>query len=84
MVPRTTLSPPMPAPVRHSRLHFRRYQLSQIAGDGVLVAVAYFLAFQLRLLDEGWVIPDRFLDLFLASVGFVVVGKVAIFYAFGL
>ena len=50
--------------MRHSRLHFRRYQLWQMAGDGVLVAVAYFLAFQLRFLDEGWVIPDRFLDLF--------------------
>ncbi|MGA1213147.1 MAG: polysaccharide biosynthesis protein [Solirubrobacterales bacterium] len=55
-----------------------------MAGDGLLVAIAYFLAFQLRFLDEGWVIPDRFLDLFLASVGFVVVGKIAIFYAFGL
>ena len=55
-----------------------------MAGDAVLVAIAFFLAFQLRFLDEGWVIPSRFLELFAGSVGFVVVGKVAIFYAFGL
>ncbi len=72
-----------PSP-RNSWFQFRRYQLWQMAGDGLLVALAYFLAFQLRFLDEGWVIPDRFLDLFLASVGFVVVGKVLIFHAFGL
>ncbi len=84
MLPRTTLSLPMRSPPGQSRFHFRRYQLWQMAGDGLLVAIAYFLAFQLRFLDEGWVIPDRFLDLFLASVGFVVVGKIAIFYAFGL
>ena len=72
-----------PSP-RNSWFQFRRYQLWQMAGDGLLVALAYFLAFQLRFLDEGWVIPERFLDLFLASVGFVVVGKVLIFHAFGL
>ena len=72
-----------PSP-RNSWFQFRRYQLWQMAGDGLLVAVAYFLAFQLRFLDEGWVIPERFLDLFLASVGFVVVGKILIFRAFGL
>ena len=72
-----------PSP-RNSWFQFRRYQLWQMAGDGLLVALAYFLAFQLRFLDEGWVIPDRFLDLFLASVGFVVVGKILIFHAFGL
>ena len=84
MLSRTTLSSPMSSPARDSRLHFHRYQLWQMAGDAVLVALAYFLAFQLRFLDEGWVIPERFLELFVGSVGFVVVGKVAIFYAFGL
>ncbi|MFM9150404.1 MAG: polysaccharide biosynthesis protein, partial [Solirubrobacterales bacterium] len=74
----------MSSPARDSRLHFHRYQLWQMAGDAVLVALAYFLAFQLRFLDEGWTIPERFLELFVGSVGFVVVGKVAIFYAFGL
>ena len=84
MLPRTTLFPAMTPSPRNSWFHFRRYQLWQMAGDGLLVALAYFLAFQLRFLDEGWVIPDRFLDLFLASVGFVVVGKILIFHAFGL
>ena len=84
MLPRTTLFPAMTPSPRNSWFQFRRYQLWQMAGDGLLVALAYFLAFQLRFLDEGWVIPDRFLDLFLASVGFVVVGKILIFHAFGL
>ena len=84
MLPRTRLSSPMSSSSRHPRLQFHRYQLWQMAGDAVLVAIAFFLAFQLRFLDEGWVIPSRFLELFAGSVGFVVVGKVAIFYAFGL
>lgn len=55
-----------------------------MAGDGLLIAVAYYLAFQLRFLDATGTIPDRYIDLFLSSVGFVIVGKIAIFYIFGL
>jgi len=55
-----------------------------MAGDGLLVALAYFLAFQLRFLDEPGTIPDRYMDLFVNSVAFVIIGKVAIFYLFGL
>jgi FlaA1/EpsC-like NDP-sugar epimerase len=56
----------------------------QMAADAVLVALAYFLAFQLRFLDEphGW--PERYQNLFIQSVGFVVVGKLIVFYACGL
>ncbi|MFA9399927.1 MAG: polysaccharide biosynthesis protein [Acidobacteriota bacterium] len=55
-----------------------------MAGDGLLIALAYYLAFQLRFLDATGTIPDRYIDLFLSSVGFVIVGKIAIFYIFGL
>ncbi len=61
-----------------------RNRMLQLAADAVLVALAYFLAFQLRFLDEpqGW--PERYQTLFLQSVGFVVVGKLVVFYACGL
>lgn len=70
--------------MRRPDFHLRRYQVWQMAGDGLLVAIAYFLAFQLRFLDDPGTIPDRYFDLFLKSVGFVIVGKVVIFYLFGL
>jgi FlaA1/EpsC-like NDP-sugar epimerase len=61
-----------------------RNRVLQIAADAVLVALAYLLAFQLRFLDDphGW--PDRYETLFAQSVGFVVAGKLVVFYAFGL
>jgi FlaA1/EpsC-like NDP-sugar epimerase len=61
-----------------------RNRMLQLAADAVLVALAYFLAFQLRFLDEpnGW--PERYQTLFAQSVGFVVVGKLAVFYVCGL
>ncbi|HTU16166.1 MAG TPA: nucleoside-diphosphate sugar epimerase/dehydratase [Solirubrobacterales bacterium] len=70
--------------MRRPSFHLRRYQLWQMAGDAVLVAAAYFLAFQLRFLDDPGTIPHRYVELFLNSVAFVVVGKVVIFYLFGL
>jgi FlaA1/EpsC-like NDP-sugar epimerase len=61
-----------------------RNRVGQIAADAVLVALAYFLAFQLRFLDDphGW--PHRYEILFAQSVGFVVAGKLVVFAAFGL
>jgi FlaA1/EpsC-like NDP-sugar epimerase len=61
-----------------------RNRVLQITADAVLVALAYFLAFQLRFLDDphGW--PQRYETLFAQSVGFVVAGKLVVFYAFGL
>ena len=61
-----------------------RNRVLQVAADAVLVALAFFLAFQLRFLDEphGW--PHRYQVLFVQSVGFVVVGKLIVFAAFGL
>ncbi|HWM63727.1 MAG TPA: hypothetical protein VNP96_07025, partial [Solirubrobacterales bacterium] len=51
--------------------------------DALLVALAFYLAFRLRFLDAGGM-PPRYETLFLQSVGFVAVGKVAVFAAFGL
>jgi FlaA1/EpsC-like NDP-sugar epimerase len=61
-----------------------RNRVLQVAADAVLVALAFFLAFQLRFLDEphGW--PHRYQVLFVQSVGFVIVGKIVVFAAFGL
>jgi FlaA1/EpsC-like NDP-sugar epimerase len=61
-----------------------RNRVQQIVADALLIALAYFLAFQLRFLDDpnGW--PDRYETLFAQSVGFVVAGKLIVFYAFGL
>src|SRR6478672_715265 len=61
-----------------------RNRVLQIAADAVLCALAFFLAFQLRFLDDphGW--PHRYEVLFAQSVGFVVAGKLIVFAAFGL
>ena len=53
---------------------------AQASVDACLVALAYFLAYVLRF-DST---PQRYDDLLLQSILFVVVGKLAIFYAFGL
>ncbi|HVS99144.1 MAG TPA: nucleoside-diphosphate sugar epimerase/dehydratase [Solirubrobacterales bacterium] len=61
-----------------------RNRVGQILADAALVALAYFLAFQLRFLDDphGW--PHRYEVLFAQSVGFVIVGKLIVFAAAGL
>jgi FlaA1/EpsC-like NDP-sugar epimerase len=59
-----------------------RSRILQMAADALLVALAYYLAFRLRFLDEG--LPHRYAVLFLQSVAFVAAGKVAVFAAFGL
>ena len=61
-----------------------RNRLGQILADAALVALAYFLAFQLRFLDDphGW--PHRYEILFAQSVGFVVAGKLIVFALAGL
>src|SRR3954462_8467209 len=56
-------------------------RLQQAGGDACLVALAFLLAFVLRF-DRG--IPTRYSELLIQSIGFVVVGKLAVFWAFGL
>src|ERR1700743_103017 len=61
-----------------------RNRVGQILADAALVALAYFLAFQLRFLDDphGW--PHRYEVLFAQTVGLVILGKLVVFAAFGL
>jgi FlaA1/EpsC-like NDP-sugar epimerase len=56
----------------------------QVLADVLLCALAFFLAFRLRFLDDAGGIPDRYWTLFLQTVGFVAVGKVIVFAASGL
>jgi FlaA1/EpsC-like NDP-sugar epimerase len=60
-----------------------RNRVLQICADGVLVALAYYLAFRLRFLDRSD-LPHRYWVLFAQSVGFVVACKLIVFAAFGL
>ena len=62
-----------------SSLHARR--LGQLSTDAVLVTAAYYLAFVLRF-DAG--VPERYELLLVATLPFVVAGKVAVFALFGL
>jgi len=60
-----------------------RNRVLQVAADALLVTLAFYLAFQLRFLDEGgW--PPRYEELFAQTVGFVVAGKLIVFAACGL
>jgi FlaA1/EpsC-like NDP-sugar epimerase len=61
-----------------------RHRLTQIAADAVLLAAAYYLAFRLRFLDAAGGIPERYDHMLATSIGFVVVGQLIVFYAFGL
>ena len=56
-------------------------RLAQVAIDVVLVAAAFYLAFQLRF-DDG--IPNRYEELLFDTVGLVVAMKLVLFALFGL
>jgi FlaA1/EpsC-like NDP-sugar epimerase len=58
-----------------------RHRTVQLLVDAALVGLAYFLAYLLRF-DQG--IPSRYRELLGDTIVFVIVGKVAIFAAFGL
>ncbi|HZJ28429.1 MAG TPA: polysaccharide biosynthesis protein [Solirubrobacterales bacterium] len=61
-----------------------RNRTLQIAADAALVAASFYLAFRFRFLDDPGGPPDRYNTLLWQSIGFVVVGKVLLFAAFGL
>ena len=60
---------------------FHRHSLPQVVVDAGLVALAYYLAFQLRF--DGNV-SELYSNLFARTIGFVVVGSVFVFALFGL
>src|ERR1044072_2892658 len=61
-----------------------RNRALQVLADAALLTLAFYLAFRLRFLADPTALPHRYLVLFAQSVGFVVVGKLAVFAAFGL
>jgi FlaA1/EpsC-like NDP-sugar epimerase len=74
----------VPARVERFKHPVYRHRLIQIAADALLVAAAYYLAFRLRFLDASGGIPGRYEHMLGHSIGFVVLGQLIVFYAFGL
>jgi len=60
---------------------FHRHSLPQVALDAGLVALAYYLAYELRFDGE---VTELYADLFARTIGFVVVGSILVFGMFGL
>ncbi len=63
---------------RTTALPLHRHSLFQLAADGGLVALAYYLAYRLRF-DQAVGVPDRFQRLFESTVIWVVVLALIIF-----
>ena len=73
---------PLNSPGSMRRLNHPVYRnrALQLAPTPLLVALAFYLAFRLRFLDEGR-LPHRYAVLFAQSVGFVVAVKLVVFAA---
>jgi FlaA1/EpsC-like NDP-sugar epimerase len=69
--------------IRSAALPLHRHSLPQIAVDGALVALAYWLAYRLRF-DGPASVPQHFADLRQATFIPVVAGAIVAFAAFGL
>ncbi len=67
--------------LRTAALPLHRHSLLQLAVDGALVALAYFLAYRLRF-DQAIGVPHRFQRLFEATLPWVVVFSLVIFTLF--
>ena len=61
-----------------------RHRIFQLAADAVLAALAFYLAFEIRFLDEPGGIPDRYETMLFGSIAFVAIGKTVIFSLLGL
>jgi FlaA1/EpsC-like NDP-sugar epimerase len=62
--------------LRSAAVPLHRHSLSQLAIDGALVAVAYYLSFRLRF-DAG--VPEKYDRLFDATIAWVVVAALVVF-----
>src|SRR3954451_14904512 len=69
--------------LRSAAFPVHRHSAPQVALDAGLVALAYYLAYRLRFDGAGGV-PDLYHDLFMRTLGLVVIGNVAIFTILGL
>ena len=61
-----------------------RHRIFQLAADAALAALAFYLAFEIRFIDEPGGIPDRYVEMLTGSIVFVALGKTAIFGLMGL
>jgi FlaA1/EpsC-like NDP-sugar epimerase len=69
--------------IRSAAFPLHRHSLPQVAVDGALVALAYWLAYRLRF-DSPSAVPPRYRDLLDATIVPVVAGSMIVFAAFGL
>jgi FlaA1/EpsC-like NDP-sugar epimerase len=69
--------------IRSAAFPLHRHSLPQIAVDGALVALAYWLAYRLRF-DGPSAVPPRYQDLFEATLLPAVAASLLVFAAFGL
>ncbi len=76
--------PRMRRRLRSAAFPLHRHSLAQLAVDGVLVALAYLLAYELRFGDARQGIPERYGDLLAATIGPLVAGSLLVFIAFRL
>ena len=76
----TTMPSCMRRRIRSAAFPVHRHSLLQLLVDGLLVALAYFLAFRLRFEDA---VPESYEDLFTTTVGWLVVMSLIVFAAFG-
>jgi len=61
-----------------------RHRIFQLAADAVLAALAFYLAFAIRFIDEPGGIPDRYVDMLTGSIAFVAIGMSIVFSLMGL
>jgi FlaA1/EpsC-like NDP-sugar epimerase len=61
-----------------------RHRLWQLGADAALIALAYYLAWRLRFLETEGGVPENYREMLGVTIGFVVVGKLIVFAAFGL
>ncbi|HEY1508361.1 MAG TPA: nucleoside-diphosphate sugar epimerase/dehydratase [Solirubrobacteraceae bacterium] len=67
--------------IRSAAFPVHRHSIPQLLVDGLLVALAYFLAFRLRFEDP---VPRRYEHLFTSTVAWVVIVSIVVLAAFGL
>ncbi|MEA2194388.1 MAG: hypothetical protein QOG42_822 [Solirubrobacteraceae bacterium] len=83
MAPRSVQSTAMRRRIRSATIPLHRHSLPQVAVDGALVALAYWLAYRLRF-DGPSGVPPRYDELFDRTFIAVVLGSVTIYAAFGM
>jgi FlaA1/EpsC-like NDP-sugar epimerase len=75
------MKPRMRRRIRSAAFPVHRHSVPQLVVDGLLVALAYFLAFRLRFDNE---VPARYEELFEATLAWVVPVSLVVLAAFGL